>query len=395
MHCVQCDRDVPDGPFCTSCGARQGQAGAAADARRLDRFAANPSEPVMTFGVFSTLFPHLAHDAVNEFKWVFLGGIAALVILSLLGLITAAIILSAFLVPVLYLMYLYEVRIYRDAPIPIVGMTVGGGLILGAVTTFVANQLVVPLEEVRVTPFGTVVDVAGLTIGAVLLPLVMAILMPIPALLLRSRKGVSGTADGLVLGVAAGLGFSAAATIVRFAQVLTNSSIDTAIAGWVYPLLSIAIFAPLMAGSTAGLITAALWRRGRKGRMGRLEIGGVVLALGHVGRLRPGGSPADRVWHAAPAGPRLGDPVRRRGDRLPQDRPPRGPPRGGRQRRLRVHDMPQLPRGHHRGRVLPLLRNGSQRGPGVRERGSHRDRGRRKGGSLDAARVSRLRDHQP
>lgn len=279
MRCAQCDRDVPDGPFCTSCGARQGPAGAAADPRRLDRFAANPSEPVVTFGVFSTLFPHLGHDRVNEFKWVFLGGLAALVVLSLLGLITAAIILSAFLVPVLYLMYLYEVRIYRDAPIPIVGISVGGGLILGAITTFVANQLVVPLEDVRVTPFGTVVDVAGLTIGAVVLPLVVAVLMPIPALLLRGRKGVSGTADGLVLGVAAGLGFSAAATIVRFAQVLTSSTIDTAIAGWVYPLISIAIFAPLMAGSTSGLITAALWRRGRQGRIGRLEVGGIVLAL--------------------------------------------------------------------------------------------------------------------
>jgi hypothetical protein len=279
MHCAQCDRDVPDGPFCTSCGARQGPAGAAADSRRLDRFAANPSEPVVSFGVFSTLFPHLAHDRVNEFKWVFMGGIVALAILSLLGLITAAIILSAFLVPVLYLMYLYEVRIYRDAPIPVVGMTVGGGLILGAVTTFIANQLVVPLEDVRVTPFGTVVDVAGLAVGAVLLPLVVAMLMPIPALLLRNRKDVSGTADGLVLGVAAGLGFSAAATIVRFAQVLTSSTIDTAIAGWVYPLISIAIFAPLMAGSTTGLITAALWRRGAKGRMGRLQVGGIVLAL--------------------------------------------------------------------------------------------------------------------
>ncbi len=121
MRCAQCDRDVPDGTFCTVCGARQGPGGTTGDRRRLDRFAANPSEPVVSPGIFSTLFPHLGHDAVNEFKWVFLGGIGVLVILSLLGLITAAIILSAFLVPVLYLMYLYEVRIYRDAPDP------GGG----------------------------------------------------------------------------------------------------------------------------------------------------------------------------------------------------------------------------------------------------------------------------
>ncbi len=279
MRCAHCDRDVPDGMFCTACGARQGPGGTSGDRRRLDRFAANPSEPVVSPGIFSTLFPHLGHNEVNEFKWVFLGGIVALAVLALLGLIAAAIILSAFLVPVLYLMYLYEVRIYRDAPIPVVGLTVGGGLLLGALVTLVANQLVVPLVDVRVTPFGTVVDVSGLLAGAVLLPLIAEIVKPIPALLLRGRKDVSETVDGLVIGVAAGLGFSAAATIVRFAQVLTSSSIDTAVAGWVYPLISIAIFAPLMAGSTTGLITAALWRRRAHGRFGRLELGGVVLAL--------------------------------------------------------------------------------------------------------------------
>lgn len=279
MRCAHCDRDVPDGTFCTGCGARQGPGGTTGDRRRLDRFAANPSEPVVSAGVFSTLLPHLGHNEVNEFKWVFLGGVVALAVLALVGLITAAIILSAFLVPVLYLMYLYEVRIYRDAPIPVVGLTVGGGLLLGAVVTLGANQLVVSLGDVQVSPFGTVVDVAGLLAGAVLLPLIAEIVKPIPALLLRGRKDISGSVDGLVLGVAAGLGFAAAATIVRFAAVLTSSSINTAVGGWVYPLISIAIFAPLMAGSTTGLITAALWRRRVSGRFGRLELGGVVLAL--------------------------------------------------------------------------------------------------------------------
>jgi RsiW-degrading membrane proteinase PrsW (M82 family) len=279
MRCAQCERDVPDGTFCTSCGARQGPGGTAGDGRRLDRLAASPGGQVASTGIFSTLFPHLGHDAVNEFKWVFLGGVVALAVLALVGLITAAIILSAFLVPVLYLMYLYEVRIYRDAPVPVVGLTVGGGLLIGAVVTLVANQLVVSMGDVRVTPFGTTVDVTGLLAGAVLLPLIAEIVKPIPAFLLRGRRDVSQTVDGLVLGVAAGLGFSAAATILRFAEVLTSSSINTSVAGWIYPLLSIAIFAPLMAGSTTGLITAALWRRRGNGRLGRLELGGVVLAL--------------------------------------------------------------------------------------------------------------------
>jgi RsiW-degrading membrane proteinase PrsW (M82 family) len=279
MRCAQCDRDVPDGTFCTVCGARQGTAGGVDERPPADAAPANLNVDVPRPGILATLFPHLGHNEVNEFQWVFIGGAIALVILALVGMITAAIILSAFLVPVLYMMYLYEVRIYRDAPIPVMGLTVGGGLILGAVVTLIANQLIVSISDFQVTPFGTLVDVSGLLAGAVLLPLIAEIVKPIPAFLLRSRPGVPETADGLVLGVAAGLGFSAAATIVRFAQVLTSSSLNTAIGGWVYPLISIAVFAPLMAGSTTGLITAALWRRGLKGRFGRLELGGVVVAL--------------------------------------------------------------------------------------------------------------------
>ena len=283
MRCTRCDRDVPEGTFCTVCGAGQGP-GQGADASAggapasVAQSAASPGAQAPS-DLISTLFPRLGHNEVNEFKWVFLGGLVALALLAVLGLITAAIILSAFLVPVLYLMYLYEVRIYRDAPIPVVGMTVGGGLLLGALVTFVANQLIVPLVDVQVTPFGTLIDVSGLLAGAVLLPLIAEVVKPVPALLLRRRKDIPETADGLVLGVAAGLGFSAAATIVRFADVLTSSSLNSAVAGWFYPLLSIAIFAPLMAGSTTGLITAAMWRRGLHGRFGRLELGGVVVAL--------------------------------------------------------------------------------------------------------------------
>ncbi len=280
MRCAQCERDVPDGAFCTVCGARQGSGESGGGGKGLDRFAAAPGESLVSpTSIFSTLFPHLGHNEVNEFKWVFVGGIVVLAALSLLGLLTAAILLSAFLVPVLYLMYLYEVRIYRDAPIPVVGLTVGGGLLLGVVVTLIANQLVVPLVDIQVTPFGTILDLPTLLAGAVLVPLVAEVVKPIPALLLHGRKDIPETVDGLVLGVAAGLGFSAAATIVNFAGILTGSGINTAVAGWVYPLISIAIFAPLMAGSTTGLITAALWRRLGHGTFGRLELGGVALAL--------------------------------------------------------------------------------------------------------------------
>src|SRR5260221_891772 len=48
-------------------------------------------------------------------------------ILYVSGLIAAAILVSAFLVPVLYLIYLYETQVYRDEPAIVLGFTIGGG----------------------------------------------------------------------------------------------------------------------------------------------------------------------------------------------------------------------------------------------------------------------------
>ena len=230
--------------------------------------------------VFATLLPHARGDQINEFRWALAGGVLALALLVIAGLITAAILLSALLVPVLYVMYLYEARVYRDAPIPVVGVTLGGGLILGIVVSALATRLVPGVPIVASTPFGDSVDVAGLLLVGLALPLVKEVIKPWPAFLLRTRPDLSEPIDGLVLGIATGLGFSIAETLIRFSQILTAQGLDTSAAGWIYPLVSTAIFTPLIGGSTTGLITAALWRYRRGSALNAVQLGALMVALG-------------------------------------------------------------------------------------------------------------------
>src|SRR5205807_3336997 len=122
--------------FCTRCGAHQGTMGelgnASASTRTREyRYAAHPAEHVIQPSVFTTLFPHLGHNKIHEFRWAFAVGLAGILVLYLAGLITAAILVAVFLVPVLYLIYLYEAQVYLDEPSVVLGFTICGGILVG------------------------------------------------------------------------------------------------------------------------------------------------------------------------------------------------------------------------------------------------------------------------
>src|SRR5205085_7674960 len=123
--------------FCTNCGAHQGTAEIGNPKRRVHRFAAHPGEHVLHPGVFTSLFPHLGHRKVHEFRWIFLGGVTAIFVLYFAGLITAALCVSVMLLPVLYLLYLYEAQVYKEEPVPVliglalISVGVGIGVTIG------------------------------------------------------------------------------------------------------------------------------------------------------------------------------------------------------------------------------------------------------------------------
>ena len=283
MRCDHCSNDVPDGVFCTRCGAHQGTIGDVGNPRtREHRYAAHPGEHVAQPAVVSTLFPHLGHTKVHEFRWALIGGLAGVAILYIAGLITAAILVSAFLVPVLYLVYLYEAQVYRDEPAVVLGFTIGGGAVAGIVVTLILHFAYNPLSSVP-NPF----QPATVNIGAVLLlgllvPVVQEAVKPLAAIFLPNRADFPETVDGLVFGVAAGLGFSVAETLINFSGVIASLPPRVDPANWIYTLATLSILQPLMQGSATGMIVATIWRQ-RLGRLGRREIGAVVMAvLAHV-----------------------------------------------------------------------------------------------------------------
>lgn len=280
MTCRSCGRDVPDGVFCTVCGADQRHAPERATGARSRRarFAAHPEEAVLHPGLLTTLLPHLDRDRIDEFRLALFGGAAVILVLYLVGLITAALLVAAVLMPLLYVLYLYEVRTYRDAPASVFGLTMGAGVVLGAVFTVVANLARPTLPAIDISPLGTSVDIAALIVTAAAIPIAQELVKPLPTLLLRRRPRFAQTIDGLVFGVAAGVGFALAQTVVQFADVFRGLDVRVDPGAWAVPLVTFGVLLPVLHGSTTGIITAALWTSQGE-RVGRRRWRGVLVSL--------------------------------------------------------------------------------------------------------------------
>ena len=283
MRCDHCAHDVPDGVFCTRCGAHQGTTGELGDAKlREHRYAAHPHEHVVQPSVFTTLFPHLGEHKIHEFRWAFVVGLAGIAVLYISGLITAAILVATFLVPVLYLIYLYEAQVYRDEPAIVLGFTIGGGAAVGLIVTLVERAMYNPYPGIGNPLQGGVVNFGTLLFLGLLVPVVQEVLKPLPAIFMTNRAEFPETVDGLVFGVAAGLGFSVAESLVAFSSALTNLPPHLAPGNWIFDLTTLAVFQPLVQGSATGMIVATVWRY-RRGRLAGREIGGIAMAvLAHV-----------------------------------------------------------------------------------------------------------------
>ena len=279
MRCDHCANDVPDGVFCTRCGAHQGTTGELGRAKtRIHKYAAHPDEHVVRPAVFSTLFPHLGHQKVHEFRWAFVVGLAGIAVLYVVGLIVAAILVAIFLVPALYLIYLYETQVYRDAPAVVLGFTIGGGAVLGLAVTLVVRALDNPFTSIGNPLHSTGVSIGSLLFLGLLVPVLQELLKPLPALLLPNRADFPETVDGLVFGISAGLGFGVAESLVAFSGALTGLPAHVDPGNWIFTLASLAVFQPLLQGSATGLVAATVWRL-RRGRLAARELGGVAVAV--------------------------------------------------------------------------------------------------------------------
>ena len=250
VHCPHCAMTVPEGDFCGHCGAHL----TTASTTRRHAFAAVPAESVAHLSIVTTLFPHLTHRRGGAFRWSLVGGSAAIVLLAALHLLAPATAVATFLLPALYLLYLYEVEVYESEPWLVIGVTMVAGAILGYVFTASLGAASAQLDLTGDS--GTAFLLAG-----VVVPIAAQVLMLAgPLFLYQFRNRLREPLDGLTFGAASALGFTLASSLTALWPLIAGPLVGTGSAvDWALRLLQAGILISLINASTTGLITASLW----------------------------------------------------------------------------------------------------------------------------------------
>jgi uncharacterized paraquat-inducible protein A len=127
VSCPTCSTESPEvALYCYRCGTSlRGSA-----STRAGSYAVQSSEGVNQFALISTILPHSNRATADNYRWAMILSAVLIIAATGLGLLPIAVAAAAFLVPVVYLVYIYDVNMWEDAPVPVVAaLFVGTGLL--------------------------------------------------------------------------------------------------------------------------------------------------------------------------------------------------------------------------------------------------------------------------
>ena len=263
MECPRCRAELPEtAHFCHVCGQDQ----RSADLTRRKSFAARPDEPVASFALISSIMPRGAGQRPQTYRIALAIALIVAMIAAIFGAMPVAVLVAAFAVPVVYIVYIYDVNLWEDEPLIVTGLAF---LLTGALTvgfTILWTYLRGPV------PYGTTTYEGSLsaapTVGTFLLvalvvPIVGEAIRQIGPVLLASRPEFDDLMDGLTFGVISGVSYSCFDTLVRQWDLLTGGLQGSDPGLWVSLIFLEGFVKPLIIGTASGIAVAEFSGLGR------------------------------------------------------------------------------------------------------------------------------------
>ncbi|MDT5100984.1 MAG: hypothetical protein QOC76_4721 [Mycobacterium sp.] len=261
ISCGSCGTEVSAAAFCGACGAQMSERGGGRF--RMGAYAAAPGEHVVRLSVASSLFPHLPHRSRTAFRVGFAVLFLLLIALALLRWQAPVIAISALGLPLVFVLYLYEADVYRDVtlrtlvPSAVLGIGLGVGWAL-ATASLVSGFYDVSLADADSRRLSLIVGIA--------VPVGGALLMTVPAVVMRFARPTRESLDGFVIGSVGAISFTAAATLIRLAPQFGTgvTAGDRPASVLLAQVVVQGVAVPLTAAAVGGSVGAALWFGRRK-----------------------------------------------------------------------------------------------------------------------------------
>jgi hypothetical protein len=233
------------------------------------QFAAAPGQHRYAPWLVSTLFPQLPRHSERHFRLALVLGGVVVVLLGVLRLFPVALISAAVLMPLLVLLYFYDVDIYEEDPAWATGFSVVWGALTGVGVGLLAKA-VAPTGPALINKASG----AHVVTGGILIPALGVAAMLVGPVVLLGYRRFDQTLDGATFGAATAATFAAAQAVVVGVDVLRGGLRPAGAAvPWIERLAAIAIATPVLSMSAIGAACAALWLRYRAPLRDRKALG--------------------------------------------------------------------------------------------------------------------------
>lgn len=217
MECPRCQAVVPEvAHYCHRCGHDM----LAQDSSRRKSYAAQPNQPVASFAPVSTIMPRGQAGHPGTYQVALFATLLIMVVTAALGAVPLALTVAAFAIPIVYIVYLYDVNLWEDQPVPVTMLAFGLTFVLAIGWTLLWQVLDGNKTLVAAPGVTPAFDFRGFLVAVVLAPIVGEVIRQVGPLVLASRKEFDDLMDGFTFGVIAGVAYASAETLVLYWSLL-------------------------------------------------------------------------------------------------------------------------------------------------------------------------------
>lgn len=217
MECPRCHGQMPDmAHYCQHCGHDV----VSQDVSRRKSYAAQPNQPVASFAPVSTIMPRGSVGHPGTYSVALVATLLIMVVTAALGAAPIALAVAAFAIPIVYIVYLYDVNMWEDQPVAVTALAFGLTFVLAIGWTAAWQMLKgnAPMSAIPGVAAGF--HIQGFLVAVLLAPIVGEVLRQVGPLMLASRKQFDDLMDGFTFGVIAGVAYAAGETIVLYWSML-------------------------------------------------------------------------------------------------------------------------------------------------------------------------------